>query len=171
MYDIITLRAWLQDFYRDTVEPIGYDKQLLIDEYGYPVSFASFDHNTGQAGTASFTINTNADFWLLGMYYTWTGAAALNASIQVTDAGSQKPFWSQAIPISLALGAAGSVNALAVSNSGALRQCMWPRLLPANSAMQVSLTGTASASVTGTVGIFFSGINVKNYGALAAVAG
>jgi hypothetical protein len=174
MYDVLTLWNFLQDFYSRNVAPGGIPKQLTVDEYGYPVTFSAFNQESGNAasnGVQPVNINTNADFWLLGIRYTWQGAAALNATLQVIDTGSNKPFWANPVPIAVAASPGGAPVAGAVANSGSLMTCAWPRLLPANTNLSVLLTGVHTASDAAVCRVFFSGVNVKNYGAAAQFVG
>lgn len=173
MYDVQTLWNFLQDFYLRNVAPGGIPKNLTVDEYGYPIVFTAFNQESGNAasnGVQPININTNADFWLLGIRYTWQGAAALNALLQVIDTGSNKPFWANPVPIAIAASPGGGPVAGAVGNSGSLLGSAWPRLLPANSNLSVTLTGVHSASDANVCRMFFVGVNVKNYGAAQAFA-
>lgn len=168
MYDVQTFWNFLQDFYLRNVAPARVPKMLTVDEYGYPIVFADFNQQLGNAasnGVQPININTNADFWLLGIRYTWQGAAGLNALLQVIDTGSNKPFWANPVPIAIAASPGGSPVAGAVANSGSLLGGVWPRLLPANTNLSVSLTGVHTASDAAYCRMFFVGVNVKNYGA------
>lgn len=168
MYSVQSLWNFFQDFYARNVAPMGIPKGLTVDEYGYPIVFSAFNQQEGNAasfGVQPININTNSDFWLLGIRYTWQGAAALNAMLQVIDTGSNKPFWSNPIPVALAASPGGGPVAGAVANSGSLLQSVWPRLLPANTNLSVTLTGVHTASDAAVCRMFFVGVNVKNYGA------
>ena len=157
MYDILTLRAFIAEFYRDRTTPAGIEKQLWIDAYGYVVSFASFNQNAGVA-TQNVSINANADFWLTRLSFAWSGTTAFQGTINLIDAGSARPFYNSAVPLSTVAGLGNG------SPGGALLQLPWPRYLAANTTISATLTGTLGSDSTGTMTMLFDGVAVKQFG-------
>ncbi len=170
MYNVENLWAFIQSFYANNVQPLGMPKNLTVDSYGYTVQFAAFNQqlaNAASVATQGITINTNADFWLLGIRYTWQGTVALAAQVQIIDTGSQKPFWSVPMPLATVAAPAGGPLAGAVGNSGPLATEAWPRLLPANTTLSITLTGQGGSSDASTCNLALIGVNVKNFGQAA----
>lgn len=157
MYDILTLRAFVAEFYRDRTNPAGVEKSLWIDGYGYVMTFASFNQNAGNA-TQIININANADFWVTALRFAWSGSTAFQGTINLIDAGSARPFYNAAVPLSVVAGLGNG------SPGGALLQLPWPRYLAANTTISGALTGTLGSDNTGTMVIFFDGIAVKQFG-------
>lgn len=160
MYDILTLRAFIAEFYRDRTTPAGVEKALWIDGYGYAVTFATFNQNAG-TGTQNLNINANADFWATAIRFAWSGSTAFQGLVNLIDAGSARPFYNSAVPLSIVAGLGNG------SPGGALLQLPWPRYLAANTTVSVSLTGTLGSDNTGNMVIFLDGVAVKQFGPVA----
>lgn len=157
MYDILTLRAFIAEFYRDRTTPAGVEKQLWIDGYGYIVTFASFNQNAGVA-TQNVAINANADFWATRISFAWSGSTAFQGTINLIDAGSARPFYNSAVPLVVVAGLGNG------SPGGLPLQLPWPRYLAANTTISVTLTGTLGSDNTGYMIVFFDGVAVKQFG-------
>lgn len=160
MYDILTLHAFVSQFYRDRVTPQGVDKQLWIDGYGYLVTFSAFNQNAGNA-TQNLAINANADFWITRMSFAWSGSTAFQGTLQVTDNGSARPFYNVPVPLSTVAGLGNG------SPGGNLLQLPWPKFLNANTTLSVNLVGTLGSDNSGNMQIMFDGVSVKQFGPVA----
>jgi hypothetical protein len=154
MYDILTLRAWLESLYR--VE----SGALIIEPFGYSMSFTALAA-VGGTQTQNLTINANADFVCTRLSYRAGTGAVQNvgnktaAFIRATiiDAGSSRPFFNSAVDLENI-----------ASNDFPNRFLAYPRLLTANTAVSATLTGYGTAAETYTVDLFFDGVSVRQFG-------
>lgn len=160
MYDILTLRAFIAEFYRDRTTPAGINKELWIDGYGYVATFSTFNQNASTA-TQVVAINANADFWITRISFAWSGSTAFQGFVNIIDAGSARPFYNAAVPLSTVASSWANGNLL---------QLPWPKYLAANTSLSVTLTGALGADNTGTMVMLFDGVAVKQFGPVAQPA-
>lgn len=161
MYDILTLQEWLKQFYRVSAQDGGfYDPPLMVDSFIYPVTFTAFNAVTGNAA-GNLQINANADFVLTRISYSAsTGTAQTESTktvaqvtMQITDAGSQRPFFNSAMALE---------NFAA--NANPQRFLAYPKFVPANSSLSFQLQGVATAAETYRIDLALEGVSVRRYG-------
>lgn len=156
MYDILTLQSWIERLYAVNAGA----GQLIIEPFGYSLSLTGIGGVSGSA-SGQFTINANADFICTRIsYHANTGAvqnvgnktvAFLRANI--VDAGSARPFFNSAVDLENF-----------ACNEYPNRFLPYPRLLSANTALTVQLTGWAPAAETYAIDLFFDGVAVRQFG-------
>ncbi len=84
--------------------------------------------------------------------------------MNIIDAGSARPFYNAAVPLSVVAGLGNG------SPGGNLLQLPWPKYLAANTSLSVTLTGTLGSDNTGNMQVFFDGVAVKQFGPVAQPA-
>lgn len=157
MQSILELQEWIMRLWQSNGRN---SSQLIIEPFGYPLAFTGLAAVGGNANL-SFLVNANSDFVLTRVSYHANTGAVQNVGTktvaqiraQVVDAGSARPFWNSAIDLENF-----------ASNEYPNRYLPYPRLISANSAITVQLTGIGAAAETYAGELFFEGVNVREFG-------
>jgi hypothetical protein len=157
MRGFLEIQEWIKQLWAANNRPYS---QLIIEPFGYPLTFSGLAAVGGNT-TLGFSVNANADFVLMRVNYHANTGAVQNVGnktvaqirVQCVDAGSARPFWNSAIDIENF-----------ASNEYPDRFLPYPRVISANSAISVQLTGTGAAAETYAGEIFFEGVSVREFG-------
>lgn len=157
MQGFLEIQEWIKRLWAQNNRPFD---RLIIEPFGYPLVFSGLAA-VGGTTTTSFSINANADFVLMRISaHTNTGAVqnvgnktVPQIRMQAVDAGSARPFFNSAVDLE-------NIS----SNDYPNRFLSYPRIISANSAISVQLTGTGAAAETYAGEIFFEGVSVREFG-------
>lgn len=158
MYDVLTIEDWIRRLYAANMgEPIA--QRLWIEPFEYNLTITGLVA-VGGVSTSQLNINSNADFVLTRISYAAVTGTAQNVGnktvaqvrVQITDAGSARPFFNTAVPLENF-----------ASNEYPDRFLSYPRFLSGNTSLTVAATGYGTAAETYTLDLTFDGMNVRQY--------